>query len=69
MAQTPQTFHKEKLLRAYNHNINVNVTDESTLMELSGFSIKIINGDDKNFKITKKIDWELAKIIASENKL
>ena len=34
-----------------------------------GFSIKIINGDDKNFKITKKIDWELAKIIASENKL
>ena len=69
MAQTPQTFHKEKLLRAYNDNINVNVTDESTLMELSGFSIKIINGDDKNFKITKKIDWELAKIIASENKL
>ena len=69
MAQTPQTFHKDKLLKAYNDNINVNVTDESTLMELSGFSIKIINGDDKNFKITKKIDWELAKIIASENEL
>ena len=69
MAQTPQTFHKDKLLKAFNDNLNVNVTDESTLMELSGFSIKIINGDDKNFKITKKIDWELAKIIASENKL
>ena len=69
MAQTPQTFHKDKLLKAFNDNINVNVTDESTLMELSGFSIKIINGEDKNFKITKKIDWVLAKIIAKENKL
>ena len=69
MAQTPQTFHKDKLLKAFNDNLNVNVTDESTLMELSGYSIKIINGDNKNFKITEKIDWELAKIIASENKL
>ena len=69
MAQTPQTFYKDRLMKAYNDNIDAQVTDESTLMELSGFSIKIINGDDKNFKITKKIDWELAKIIASENKL
>ena len=69
MAQTPQTFHKDKLLKAFNDNLNVNVTDESTLMELSGCSIKIINGDNKNFKITKKIDWELAKIITKKNKL
>ncbi len=69
MAQTPQTFRKNKLLKAFNDNVNVNVTDESTLMELSGFSIKIINGEDKNYKITKKIDWVLAKIIAKENKL
>ena len=42
-------FSQNKLLKAYNDNLNVNVTDESTLMELSGFSIKIINGDNKNF--------------------
>ena len=69
MAQTPQTFHKDKLLKAYNDNINVNVTDESTLMELNGLSIKIISGDDRNFKITNKIDWELAKIITKKYKL
>ncbi len=69
MAQTPQTFHKDRLLKAYNDNRKIKVTDESTLMELSGFSIKIINGDNRNFKITKKIDWELAKIIIAENKL
>ncbi len=67
MAQTPQTFHKRKLLKAYKNNIKVKVTDEATLMELSGYSIKIINGEDINFKITKKIDWETAKIIASSN--
>ena len=63
MAQTPQTFHRDKLLDAFNNNINVHVTDESVLMELSGYSIKIINGDTENFKITNKLDWELAKII------
>ena len=69
MAQTPQTFHKDKLLKAYSENTYVNATDESNLMELSGFSIKVINGDDRNFKITKKADWGLAEIIARENKI
>ena len=63
MAQTPQTFHRDKLLDAFKNNINVHATDESTLMELSGYSIKIIYGDAENFKITNKLDWELAKII------
>ena len=63
MAQTPQTFHRDKLLDAFKNNINVHVTDESVLKELSGYSIKIINGDAENFKITNKLDWELAKII------
>ena len=66
MAQTPQTFHKDKLLDAFKNNINVHVTDESVLMELSGYSIKIINGDAENFKITNKLDWELAKIIVGK---
>ncbi len=66
MAQTPQTFHKDKLMKAIKDNLNANVTDESTLMELSGYSIKIINGENKNFKITKKIDWQLAKIMVSK---
>ena len=63
MAQTPQTFHRDKLIDAFKNNINVHATDESILMELSGHSIKIIYGDAKNFKITNKLDWELAKII------
>ena len=66
MAQTPQAFHKDKLLYAIELRSNIKVTDESTLMELAGFKIKIIRSDTSNLKITRKIDWELAKIIESE---
>ena len=31
------------------------------MMELSGYSIKIIKGTPENFKITSRLDWELAK--------
>jgi len=66
MAQTPQAFQKDKLLHAIEVVSNIKITDESTLMELAGFKIKIISGDSSNLKITRKIDWELAKIIESE---
>ena len=63
MAQTPQVFRKDKLLKAYKEHSLVEVTDESALMELMGFSIKVINGDINNIKITSKLDLEIAKII------
>ena len=63
MAQTPQVFRKDKLLKAYREHSSVEATDESTLMELMGFSIKVINGDTNNIKITSKVDLEIAKII------
>ena len=66
MAQTPQAFQKDKLLHAIELGSNIKITDESTLMERAGFKMKIISADSCNLKITRKIDWELAKIIESE---
>ena len=63
MAQTPQAFKKEKLLYAIKMFSHLNVTDESMLMEEANFKIKLIEGDQSNFKITNEIDWELAKVI------
>ena len=63
MAQTPQTFKKDKLLYAIKNSSHLNITDESMLMEEANFKIKLIEGDQSNFKITNEIDWELAKII------
>ena len=63
MAQTPQTFKKDKLLYAIKNFSHLNITDESILMEEANFKIKLIEGDYSNFKITNAIDWELAKVI------
>ncbi len=65
-AQTPQSFQKDKLLKSFKVQSKIKITDESTMMELSGYSIKIIKGDPENFKITSRLDWELAKIKVSD---
>ena len=64
MAQTTQTFKKNKHLYAIKNYSHLNITDESMLMEEANFKIKLIAGDRSNFKITNEIDWELAKVIA-----
>ena len=66
LAQTPQCFHKNKLLQALDHaeTENLTGTDESALMEAMGFSIKLVEGDSSNFKITTKDDWIRAEIVA-----
>ena len=66
LAQTPQCFHKNKLLQALYHaeKENLTGTDESTLMEAMGFSIKLVDGDLNNFKITTKDDWIRAEVVA-----
>ena len=66
LAQTPQCFHKNKLLQAlyYAETENLTGTDESALMEAMGFSIKLVEGESNNFKITTKDDWIRAEIVA-----
>ena len=66
LAQTPQCFHKNKLLQAFYHaeKENLTGTDESVLMEAMGFTIKLVEGYSNNFKITTKDDWLRAEIVA-----
>ena len=63
LAQTPQTFYKSKLnLAVENGKRNkMIVTDESMLMEAMGYRVKLVVGDEDNFKITTKKDWVRAK--------
>ena len=67
LAQTPQCFHKNKLLQAlyYAETENLTGTDESALMEAMGFSIKLVEGNSNNFKITTKDDWIRAEVVAA----
>ena len=62
MAQTPQVFWKIKLLRAIDisEKKNIEVTDESSMMESLGYKVSVVKGDFNNFKITSREDWERA---------
>ncbi|MDP6684501.1 MAG: 2-C-methyl-D-erythritol 4-phosphate cytidylyltransferase [Candidatus Marinimicrobia bacterium] len=58
-AQTPQTFNKQKLEKAFlsARKNNFFGTDESMLMEKMGYSIATVNGNNQNIKITTPEDW------------
>ena len=52
--QTPQAFKREILKKA--HELDINATDSSSLVERLGLKVKVIEGDPKNIKITDKED-------------
>lgn len=66
LTQTPQVFRREIITNAYatfiknsagkHFNRTELPTDDSTLVERMGVKVKIINGDNTNFKITTRED-------------
>ena len=64
LAQTPQGGLTKDLLNAHIQAVNENfiaTDDASLLLKYSDKEIKVIDGDDTNFKITTQIDYILAK--------
>lgn len=62
MAQTPQGFRKEILLRAYDAlaETGEEVTDDAQAVEKLGYPVEIIQGSPSNIKITTPEDLRLA---------
>ena len=63
-AQTPQVFD----LRLYREAINcqLSVTDDSMLVERMGVKVKIVEGDERNIKITTPNDLRVAEELLRE---
>ena len=63
-ALTPQLFRAKQLLAAYREGISANssLTDESSAMELAGYSPRLVIGHADNIKITRIEDLELAEL-------
>ena len=61
--QTPQTFLSEILLPAFDQPYEEAFTDEATVVEKSGHTIYLINGQESNIKITSREDLWLAEEI------
>ena len=66
-AQTPQGAWVELLRKAYENNGEADVTDESSMLEKAGSDVRIVLGEEVNFKITRQQDLMLAETIMSKH--
>ena len=56
LAQTPQAFRRDILLRAFAEGAGVDATDEAMLVERLGLPVHLVDGDPRNIKITTPED-------------
>ena len=69
LAQTPQVFRFDLLKDAFEHarEDSFTGTDEASLVErLERVEVSVVQGSDRNIKITKPSDMELARLFLSE---
>jgi 2-C-methyl-D-erythritol 4-phosphate cytidylyltransferase len=69
LAQTPQVFRFDLLKRAFEaaRSDNFTGTDEASLVErLELAEVSVVQGSDRNIKITKPSDMELARLFLNE---
>ncbi|MBQ3615718.1 MAG: 2-C-methyl-D-erythritol 4-phosphate cytidylyltransferase [Anaerotignum sp.] len=66
--QTPQTFRKELIVKAYEQAKAEGFagTDDASLAEYSGYSVKVIMGSYRNIKITTKEDLLIGEAFLKE---
>ena len=62
LAQTPQVFSKEVLVKAF-ENVPKGATDDSQVVEATGATVSIVIGSSSNIKITTREDLFLADAI------
>jgi len=62
-AQTPQAFRYKAIFMAHRRFEIENMTDDSAIAEKSGLQVRIIEGSEKNFKITTSEDLMKAEIM------
>ncbi|HEX4028699.1 MAG TPA: bifunctional 2-C-methyl-D-erythritol 4-phosphate cytidylyltransferase/2-C-methyl-D-erythritol 2,4-cyclodiphosphate synthase [Rhizomicrobium sp.] len=60
-AQTPQGFVFDKILKAHRDHAGEDVTDDVALAELAGLKVEMVEGEEKNIKVTRKEDFALAE--------
>jgi 2-C-methyl-D-erythritol 4-phosphate cytidylyltransferase/2-C-methyl-D-erythritol 2,4-cyclodiphosphate synthase len=62
-AQTPQAFVFHKILAAHRAHAANDVTDDVALAELAGLKVEMVEGEEKNIKVTRKEDFALAEAL------
>ena len=68
--QTPQVFDFD-LLRAAIKKVEqdeVQVTDDCSAVEYLGMTVKLVEGDERNLKVTTPLDLKIAEMLLEEEK-
>ena len=60
-AQTPQGFVYGKILKAHRDHAGEEVTDDVALAELAGMTVVMVEGEEKNLKVTRNEDFALVE--------
>ena len=63
IVQTPQVFKIEELKQAYQKKFSEEFTDDASVYEAAGFRVNILEGENRNIKITTAEDMEYADYI------
>jgi 2-C-methyl-D-erythritol 4-phosphate cytidylyltransferase len=68
--QTPQVFDRDLLVAALAdaEKKGAAVTDDCSAVELLGMSVRMVEGDERNIKVTTPLDLKIAEILLEEMK-
>ncbi len=68
--QTPQVFDVDLLRAALKKakDTGVQITDDCSAAELLGMSVKMVEGDERNIKVTTPMDLKVAQMLMEEEK-
>jgi 2-C-methyl-D-erythritol 4-phosphate cytidylyltransferase len=61
--QTPQCFHVRVLREAFDRPYDPAFTDEATLVQRNGVHVHLVNGEDRNIKVTTPLDLRVAEAL------
>jgi 2-C-methyl-D-erythritol 4-phosphate cytidylyltransferase len=70
LAQTPQVFHAELLLEAFARAVaeGASASDEAGLVERLGHDVYVVLGSDRNLKITRPGDLDVAEFYLAQER-
>jgi len=66
LIQTPQTFHSKILIPAFQIDYKDKFTDEATVAEAFGMKVSLVEGEERNIKITRPVDIVIAEQLLNE---
>lgn len=68
VAQTPQAFLYNVILKGHSSVKNEICTDDASILEKQDIVVTSVRGEENNFKITTQQDWKRAKMMMAQSK-